>query len=162
MPNFSDIVDAYKKLPTSLFFAIGFVLALILFSPDSWIDKFSLSEFRVNYRVWLGPAFLCILAILVSRAFTFISESVVGFQIKRERLNNLKTLTRDEKEYLRIFVEKDTATISREISDGIIGSLESKGIVYRTSNLSSHWKTFPYSLRPWARKYLKEQPKLLE
>lgn len=162
MPNFSDIVDAYKKIPTSLFFAIGFVLALILFSPDSWIDKFSLSEFRVNYRVWLGPAFLFVLAILVSRAFTFISESVVGFQIKRERLNNLKTLTRDEKEYLRVFVENDTATISREISDGIIDSLESKGIVYRTSSLSSYWKTFPYSLQPWARKYLKEQPKLLE
>lgn len=162
MPNFSGIVDAYKKIPISLVFAIGFVLALILFSPYSWIDKFSLSEFTVNYRVWLGPAFLCILAILVSRAFTFISESVVGFKIKRERLNNLKTLTRDEKEYLRIFVENDTETISREISDGIIGFLESKGIVYRTSSLSSYWETFPYSLQPWARKYLKEQPKLLE
>ncbi|EKZ5231640.1 super-infection exclusion protein B [Klebsiella pneumoniae] len=162
MPNFSELVDAYKKIPTSLFFAIGFVLGLILFSPDSWIEKFSLSDFLVKYRVWLGPAFLCVLAILVSRTFTFISDSVIGLQIKRERLNNLKTLTRDEKEYLRIFVVNDTATISREISDGIIGSLESKGIVYRTSNLSSHWKTFPYSLQPWARKYLKEQPKLLE
>ena len=162
MPNFSDIVDAYKKIPTSLFFAIGFVLALILFSPDSWIDKFSLGEFRVNYRIWLGPAFLFILAVLSSRLFTFISESVIGFQVRRERLNDLKNLTRDEKACLRIFVENDIATITREISDGIIGSLESKGIVYRTSNVASHWKSFPYSLQPWARKYLKKQPILLE
>ena len=57
MPNFSELVDAYKKIPTSLFFAIGFILGLILFSPDSWIEKFSLSDFLVKYRVCLGLHF---------------------------------------------------------------------------------------------------------
>ncbi|WP_072133301.1 superinfection exclusion B family protein [Winslowiella iniecta] len=161
MPNFSDIVDAYRKLPTSLFVAITFLLAMILFSPHSWTEKLNLSEFRANYGAWLGPAFLLVTAILVSRLFTFFSERIIGFQKNRERLEKLKTLTSDEKGYLKIFLENDTSTISREISDGVICSLESKRIVYRSSNLSSHWKTFPYSLYPWARKALKKQPELL-
>lgn len=161
LPNFSDIVDAYNKLPTSLVVAITFVLSIILFSPSSWIEQLNLSEFRANYGAWLGPVFLLVTAILVSRMFKFFSQAVGGFQENRERLEILKNLTSDEKSYLKIFLENDTSTISREISDGVICSLESKRVVYRSSNLSSYWKTFPYSLYPWARKILKKKPALL-
>lgn len=161
MPNFSDLVDAYKKIPSGLFFSVALLLAFIIFMPLNWADLLGISEFRINYRIWIGPAFLLVLAMLSSHIFSFLKVSASDFQLKRERIGLLTTLTHDEKDYLREFIDKDTSTISKDISDGVIGSLNSKGIVYRTSNIGLHYRTFPFSLQPWARALLKKKTKLL-
>ncbi len=48
------------------------------------------------------------------------------------------------------------------MSDGVVGGLLTKRILYRSSSLSLSYTTFAYNLQPWAWEYLNSHPRLLD
>jgi len=81
----------------------------------------------------------------------------------RNALNErLQNLTEDEKDALRPYVEKNKRTSHFNMTKGTPGSLEAKGILYRSSAISSSYMTFPYSIQDVAFDILKDHPEYLE
>jgi len=85
LPNFSDIVDAYKKLPTSLFLTVGIVISMILFAPEGFTKALGLQEFRESYKVYIGPVWILMIAILISRLIGGIQEVIRKKEVEKGR-----------------------------------------------------------------------------
>ncbi|MET6625433.1 super-infection exclusion protein B [Klebsiella michiganensis] len=162
MPNFSDIVDAYKKLPTSLFLTVWIILALILLSPEEFTKALGIKEFRDTYKVFIGPVWLLVLAMLISRGLVFLQEKRDSKKRQKVRESKLKGLTNEEKSCLLEFIEADKPAIYRSINDGAICALNAKKIVYRPNSIADHWDVFAYCIQPWAKEYLEKHPELLD
>ena len=80
----------------------------------------------------------------------------------RQLASNLHELSPPERECLALFVESDSTTHSFHISDGVIGGLVAKGILFRSSNAGHPGSlSFDYNVQPWAWRYLKKHRDLL-
>ena len=161
LPNFSDIVDAYKKLPTSLFLTVGIVISMILFAPEGFTKALGLQEFRESYKVYIGPVWILMIAILISRLIGGIQEVIRKKEVEKGRKKRLENLTPDEKHCLLHFTEGQFPTIYRSMHDGAICALASRKIVYRASALIIDYDNVPYCIYPWAKETLEKYPELL-
>jgi len=163
MLDLSRIADALK-LPVRIFVALTLVSGIILFAPDSFLGTLGLREFQETFKTWIAIVFLG------SGAISFVSVPVWGFLIRdlRTRLlihkgkEHLKQLTLGEKKILRNYVLDDTRTNVFWIAVGEVRELEAQRILRRASEASYAGGGFPYNIQPWAWKYLKARPELLE
>jgi len=57
---------------------------------------------------------------------------------------------------------EDKRTQYFEISDGIVQGLFLEGILFRPSNVSSHYTTWAYNIQPWVWDYLNKHPDLVK
>jgi len=162
LPNFSDIVDAYKKLPASLFLTIGIVLSIVLFSPDFFAKSIGIQYFRESYKVFIGPVWLLVIAILISRGIGLVQLKFRKIKAERHRKKQLENLTPDEKHCLLHFTEGQLPTIYRNMHDSAICALATKKIVYRASAIVMDFDVIPYCIQPWAKEILEKYPDLLD
>jgi hypothetical protein len=156
------ILDKIEKTPTRFLLALDIVLGLILFSPDQIADKLAVKDFRDNYRIFIGPLFLLVIAV----SFINISNNLIKF-IKNKKavwLRNrlLLNLTSEERGYLSEFIIGGKNTIHVPPFDGIAGGLYQKQIIYLASDTSNILIGDAYNLQPWALKYLKKHPDILK
>lgn len=162
MPNFSDIVDAYKKLPTSLFLTIGIVLSMFLFAPEGFAKALGIQVFRESHKVYIGPVWLLMIAVLISRLIGVVQDKLRKKEAEKGRKKRLENLTPDEKYCLLHFTEGQFPTIYRSMHDSAICALASKKIVYRASSIIMDYESVPYCIQPWAKETLEKYPELLD
>jgi hypothetical protein len=134
---------------------------LILFLPANIIGEIGLGEFRVDYRTYLGLAFIassCLLAVqLVFKIAPTIGHKNKVWQGDRVTRNYLKTLTKDEKDFLRPYVIDDQNTRNESIYNGIANGLEVKGLIYKASSVTIPGRPgmlVPFNMQPYVRKWL--------
>lgn len=161
----SALMTIVFKEGAPLYLSILIFTALLLFLPDNVSNQVGLSDLVHHHRGYIGGVFLLSLSMLAPRALFFITSPVTSWHkdrlVNRSVADNLSTMTDDEKIFLRRFIFDGLNTVYAPISDGIMGGLHAKGLVYRAASVGnpSNW---PYNLQPIARKVLQRKPHLLD
>ena len=153
-----------------LFYAAALIATLLLlFLPDSIIAQIGLTEFTLSHRSELGAALIGSASLLAVHSSFAVGRFAKGrwnkWRFQRNAREMLEELTAEEKEFLRPLILGGENTQYASISDGVANGLQARGIVYRASILSvpgTPGLLFPWNLRPYARKVLREEPYLLD
>jgi len=155
-------LDWLRKAPTWLLLALSIVLALLLFLPSEIAETLAVRDFRNSYRKFLGPAFLIVASVFITKAQLSLNDFRRRKANQRRRLLQPLNLTAEEKGYLAQFILHGRNSIHVAMGDGVAGGLEAKGSICRSSNAFNILEGPPFNLQPWARDYLSEHPDLLE
>jgi hypothetical protein len=153
-------IDALK-LPARYFLALLVAGVFLLFGPTSWLSQFGIAELRTRYRPFIGVGTLLCATMLLASVFAWISKRMTWKINERRLIKSLCSLSADEKRVLREYASGETQTDYFPVGDGVIGGLEAKKILYRSSAISVRLQ-FPYNIQPWALKHLAGHPELLE
>lgn len=149
-------------------FSIGLGGTLLLTLPDNVLETFYIKELRDNQTEVIGSiAFICLFITFCGLAY-YVGVWLFGLgkgkyrahKMEENEIEVLKQLTPVECTYLANYIFKQTQTAYFAPSDGVVGGLESKGILYRSSNLGRVHK-FAYNIQPWAYEQLSKNPHLL-
>jgi hypothetical protein len=158
MAGLTAALAAIKKAgPAAVVIGSG----LILFLPANIIAEIGLGEFRIDYRTYLGFAFVasaCLLAVqLIFMTGSPIRNQIKVWQGNRVTRNYLKTLTKAEKDFLRPYVIDDQNTRNESIYNGVANGLEAKGLIYKASTVTIPGRPgmlVPFNMQPYVRKWL--------
>lgn len=158
----------WLKLPTQhlfslfLFFAISF--AVLVFASDAVLETLGLRDFRSDYRLVLGLGLILSSAALITRLINSALDPVKTAIRERRSLNRrrerLRSLTPEERDVLRPYIQNDTRTQYLKLESGIVSGLQSVGIIYRSANIGN-LGGWAYNIQPWAWDYLKEHPEFV-
>ncbi len=169
-----DIINNLIKLfkIETKYVVITFCLtAFLLFAPELWINIIGVKFFINNYKSIIGIFFLVSIFLIVIRFLEYFhrifieKRKIEKFKISLEIL--IKELNQDEKFILKHFIEQKVSSLDLNSLDGCVSSLESKSIIYRTSNITfysggmGNSLYFPYSLDNDIETTLKKNPNLL-
>lgn len=154
------------KYTSKFFVVVAILTAFLLFAPSNYLDKLGLTQLVIDYKQYIGAAFLVSGVVTVTNLIIFIyrkiNGSILAKRVLKQRQKRLHNLNAFEKKILLYYFVKGTNSQLLPINDGTVRELEGYRIIQRTSNLS-HWGVdFPFNLNPWAREYLTANPNLLE
>ena len=156
-----NIADVFK-LPVKIFAAIALGAGLILFLPDSLIQKLYLVTFRDSFGFIIGLVFIIsisIVGVTVLVAFyKMLSSKILFAKSKKSREKCLNGLDDYQKTIVYSLMEEINHTDELPIHDGSVIWLEQNWIIGKAA--SQHFisdptnPTFPYMLQPWVVEYL--------
>lgn len=72
------------KLPKKTFFLGCIITAILLFAGDEFLIKLSLQEFKSNYTLWIGIAFLISLGMSLIFSFEYIIVLLKEYKIQKQ------------------------------------------------------------------------------
>jgi len=160
-----EALNAFRKLTPVPLLAVGFAATVILFSPDPLAGILGIDQFRNSYRFWIGMAFVVSWCYLAAHSIWWGIGKFNAWNQKRRnkriREKALQELTPQEKKCLRRYIHDNKNTCCFDCTNGVVGGLQAKGILFRSSSLVEI-NRIPYNLQGWARKHLREHPQLLE
>lgn len=163
--DFSKYLDWIKLSPRYLL-PVALFAGFVLFAPSRWLGVFGLADWIERFRPIFGLVFLASTVLLLSSGIMVVydwgQERRAEAQRTKQLQEGLHNLSEPEKEVLRKFVHNGTTTEYFRMSDGVVGGLKAKGILYRPSSLSRSGEVFAYNVQPWAWEYLSSHPTLLE
>lgn len=163
--DLSKLLDLLKLKPR-YFFGLSLAAALLLFSPDSLLERLGVTELLARYRGWIGMLFVASTAIWFAHGLAPLGNRVLLWAKERRamrlRASALKNLSPQEGAILRRFIDGNTKTITLDVSSGAHAALESRQVIYRASSLSRQYYDFDYNIQPWAWEYLRKHPEALE
>ena len=162
--GFGEALDSFRKLTPVPLLALGFATAVILFAPEQLSGTLGIDQFRKDCRFWIGVVFISSWCYLVAHSIWWGRGSLIAWRktrhAKQVREQYLQELTPAEKKCLQPYIRQEKNTRHFDCTNGIVGGLHAKGILFRSSNMMEIDK-MPYNLQPWARKYLTVHPQLL-
>lgn len=163
-----NVADIFK-LPVKIFAAIAIGTAIILFLPDSVIQKLYLTTFRNSFGFAIGIAFVISVSIVgvtvVIAIYQAISRKLLFSKSKKSREKCLNHLDSYQKTIVYSLYEEMNHTDELPIHDGSVIWLEQNMIIGKAA--SQHFienplnPEFPYMLQPWVVTYLNEHKDLL-
>jgi hypothetical protein len=163
--DISKYLDWIKLSPRYLL-PIALFTGFALFAPSRWLEVFGLTDWIERYRPFFGLVCLASTVLLLSSGIMVVYDRWAGWREEQQQLKQMREslhrLSEPEKEVLRKFVHNGTTTEYFRMSDGVVGGLRDRGILYRSSSLSRSYDVFAYNVQPWAWEYLNSHPKLLE
>jgi Super-infection exclusion protein B len=159
MPDFLAWVKAvfeWIKSPKRVLIA-WIVLGAVLVAPNSWLDVFHATAWVAGHNALLGLFFLiCTVTLLVEAVW----EPAKRVANKRHIRKRIETLSADQYSLLAEFVAKSKSTLYFQPQNGAVRDLENKGILYRSSEIGSAERGFPYTITTEAAKFL--EPKTFQ
>ena len=159
------LIAAIKEAGPKVYGAVLIAGLVVLFLPESYANQAGLAEARNLYRPYIGGAVIVSASLLCVHALSSVASMLFRIRddrrIKRNIIQCLRELTWDEKAFLRGFIDGQENTLYASYSDGVVGGLLAKHLIYRASNMSSPGLQFPYNLQPPVRNILNERPELL-
>ncbi len=140
-----------------VFFFVSILSGSFLFLPDKIISIFGFSKFIEGYRPIIGLFFFISIVLI----FTFVILSIIrhlrqNFRASKLRKSILETLTSQERKIIKRYTEEDLTSIKFDPSDGVIGGLVRKGVLFRSASMGI-WDSFPYNVEPWVLEELKRK-----
>lgn len=161
-----DGLKAFGELAVKPLLAVALSSGFFLFSPSSLLDSAGMTDLVRDYRSWLGMAFVLSCAYLVAHAVKYFADGLKSWNkarlLNKQRLKWLRSLTPDEKARLIPYIRDERASVTYPVEDGVIGSLQRKGILSRATSIGHATRGFPYNLQSWAREVLTESPEYLD
>ncbi|WP_217522020.1 super-infection exclusion protein B [Vibrio metschnikovii] len=158
----SRILGFIKRSPLNYSISTLLVVACIYFLPSSFLVGTRLGEFISEYNNYL--LIVLILSVIVCSA-EIIERINKYFKKRREESKRLKVLcllNKQEKLIIKQYINNDSATLYRSYSDGVIGGLCKKNILFRASDMADPFGNFAFNIEPWVLKYYEEHPHLSE
>jgi hypothetical protein len=162
MDKFTAFAEYFRKIPAAFFVAVLAVLGLVLFLPEQYAKILAVDTFRSQYRAFIGPAFLLVLAFGVARLFTWLAGAYAQKRFVKERNELLHKLTPEEKGYLVPYIQNEQNSVYVGMDDGVMAGLRKKGVTYLAANMGDVLNGFAFNLQPWAREYLQSNLQLLD
>jgi len=162
MEAITRIADVLRKIPAAFLVALLTVVAIILFLPEKQAEVLAIDEFREDFRTYLGPGFLLILSFCVARSFGYAQDKWKKKQRREIRQAYLHNLTPEEKGFLLPYIKDQATSVYVGPEDGTMASLRAKDITYMASSIGDSLTGFAFNLQPWARKYLEQNPNILD
>ena len=161
----SDFLKDVSNLSAPYLLAISVATGVCLFAPQAFLESIGFGKAVDDFRWVFGTLFLLTSSYLAALASWAIKDLSVAALVKRQkklvRIISLKELTPQEQAYLVAYIDDDANTDLFELEDGIIGGLAAKGILYQSSKVFDLVEGVPWNMHPWAKRYLKEHPELL-
>ncbi len=165
MEQFLKLISAFNKTAPASSLGVAIAMSLIIFLPEPVVLKLGIFEFRETNKGFIGWAFILtysyLAALLLWEIKNYLKSKYIKHHVTKKYQSKLHELTSLEKGYLSEFMSGEN-TLHLEMEDGVIGGLSAKEIVYRSSDVFDPIEGIPYNLQPWARKYLEQNPILLE
>jgi hypothetical protein len=162
--DLSKILD-WLKLPTKTLAALCIVSGILIFSAENTLDQFGLKGLVLEYRQYLGVAFLLAFALTLvnclASIWRFIYPWIAEAYWIRAGRKRLQNLTPTEKQILSYYIQNQIRSQNLRIQDGTVNALEKERIIIRGSTLGS-MQGFDYIMQPWAWEYLNKHPELLD
>ncbi|HUN28582.1 MAG TPA: superinfection exclusion B family protein [Alphaproteobacteria bacterium] len=141
--------------------AIGIVVAIVLFSPDSVVNKLGMLKYRNEGKPYFGVILLLCIALTIASGIGALGSKINDYRLRRSRKKRLHSLTVEEKQILRAYIKGQTRTRYFDITDGVVKGLEQETIIYRSSDVGHLVSGFAYNIQPWAWNYLNDHRDLL-
>lgn len=161
--EWSKLLD-WAKLKPRTWFAMATASTALLLLPEDILSGTGLDEIVVGYRSWLGVALLLSLALLFAHVagetWNWGREWLKANRHLRALHGQLRELSPGEKHVLKKYIEGQTTTLYFTVSDGVIGGLVAKKILFQSSSIGQ-MHSFSYNLQPWAWTYLRAHPDIL-
>lgn len=163
--DYSKLFSALK-LPPQIFLGIALASGLVLFTPAQFTGTLGFDSLLTTYRAWIGAAFVLsssiFLAAIAARTVPFFGRVLRDRWNVRQYEKRLRVLSPPEQAILAEYVQNNTTTRDFPISDGVVGGLVARKILYLASNIGHPGSTsFDYNLQPWAWAALKRHPELV-
>lgn len=161
-----EAVKAFGEIAVKPLLAVAVGAGFLIFVPTSVLDVLGVVKLVKEFRPWLGIAFTLSCAYLLAHGVIYVWNAFKQWhatrrtQKRRERA--LLRLTPDEKARLAPYILGRKASVTYAIGDGVVGGLEAKRILYRSSAIGHAISGFPYNLEQWARESLEKNPSLLD
>jgi hypothetical protein len=163
----SKFLDWIKLSPKYLL-GLAVFAGLLLFAPNSFIERLGLVEIVDKNRTWVGLAFILVISLLSVNLF----EPVIGYfkekwnkwKTRKSQEHRLNNLTLEEKAIMRGYILKNTRTQYLRVDDGVVRGMEREGLIYMASNLGGVGFSFnfAFNIHPWAWTYLSNHQDLIK
>ena len=152
------------KMKLKELLAIAFIASVFLtFMPSSLAQKMQIELFRTTYQSHIS------ICIIVVGAYYLINAISWTMKYAHRKMHNLdksaikyisNTMSQDEKEFLIDYFYDNDKCLFRvsanvDMTNGIIAPLESKGVIYRATEISRSIE-FAYNLRPSVLNFLND------
>lgn len=156
-----------KELPYRFIFLLISVLsALLIFLPDSVLDKIFLLELRNKIGTFLGITFIFSVCLTI---FLFVSPLIRDIRIRKALSGNsakkkFESLSSVEKQIIAYMYMNRSSQIVLPGTNSTIVHLKTMLMISEASNLGSSVGTaqmFPYFLQQWVVNILDDNPELL-
>ena len=160
-----SVITNWLKLAPSVAWSFVVLIGMMLWGPDWFRSGLGLEAFITEYRNYLGMFFLLSLIGGLTPIWRVVGKKVCEIQFVHFGKKRLKDLTPDEKAILNGFIAQNTKTQKLNTSDGVAMGLAKESIIYqstRTGHPTPGGAVFGYNIQPWAWKFLRKNPHLLE
>lgn len=155
-------------LPITIMAAISLASSILLFSPNSFLTKLFMLEFREQYGFIVGIVFLISISILIVNLIYTISKSTIAAKSRRDFYanaeKNLRGLSDYQKTIVYVLFQEDNRTADLPIHDGAVAELSQMKVIGHVSKqyMVADFNTaaIPYLLQPWVAQELKKKPDL--
>ena len=169
----SGLLNTVKQTSPAVFLGLAIASGILLFSGNDTLTTLGLLEFKTSNVQFIGASFILSISIMSSHClfavFGLIKALFKDYQKKQKRKalldakrKTLEKLTPDEKAYLAPYILQQESSQYFSLEDGVAGELIAKGILHQTSTLGDVIDGFAYSIQPWVREHLKNNPELLK
>jgi hypothetical protein len=162
IPGAINLINTVAAYTSPLFIAS----TLLLYTPETWLNKVGLLEIKTNYKTWIGLVFVISFSFLISSGISLIIKKIKAVinekSVRQAVIDSLHSLTPEEKEYLAGYIVNQTQTQNFNIQDGVVTGLKNKYIIYRASNVGTMFGPgFAFNINTFAYNYLMKNPHLL-
>jgi hypothetical protein len=158
-----QIADVLKALLKKARYS-GTMLALgavLIFAPSNFLDKFSLTEFRAKYRIWIGPATFVLAGVWVvqicSIAMSWWNRCRAWNRRRQLIPTMLRELSEGERAILVNCLGTGSTTFYASLVDSAAHALDAKGLANRAAG-GGNITRWPHVIVPDVWKYINKHP----
>ena len=152
-----------RSLPAAITLATG----IVLFGPASLVQRLGWAELVHTRRDLIGA--VCVMAfsvLVVAQLLPLGFLAVVGAVRRRIQFRKgtrrLAELSRSEKNLLNQFLARGQKMLILDMNSSATRGLHRDGIIDRAAELDESETSLAFTLRPWAREYLRDNVHLVE
>ena len=155
--NFDFKIVDFFKLPTEIMCAISIATGLVLFLPDSFIQKMYMIDFRNKYGFTIGLIFLISISIvtitIVVSLYKYFRYKYFWKKFKDTAKERLLKLDDYQKTIVYVLYKKDNHTEELPKHDGAVKLLKQNMVITETTNqyivFDLNNAVFPFMLNHW-------------
>lgn len=163
MVNINGEIEKLLNLPLKIMVALCISSGLILFLPNSMVEKLYMNSFRDNFGFILGIVFVVSLSIILCSIVVTIAKFIINKirdkRIIKGRNKIMENLDKNEKRLLKLMYDEDDKTLDVPYNSGMITKLSSWGLISPTTAqtyVDLLDPRVPYFLQPWVCEYIQE------
>jgi len=148
-------------------FPFTVITSILLFTSNNILNKLGLLRFQEENKLFISVAFLISIsfqiATVIEKIFKYISKNIKKYLYKEKMIKYLSKLTKEEKNFLHLYIDEESQTQYLSIENGIVRGLELKGIIVRVSNIGDGLEsTFAYNIQPYIFRYLLKHKEIID
>jgi len=162
MDNFLNYIKLSKEQQMIIFLFGLFIIIIAQF--DSLLNSLDLKNFIQESLTYISIiTILSFCSFISTPLINLISFIYRKFYYKRKITSYLKKLTKDEKKLLQKYIIEDISVQYFPISNGVIGSLKNKELVYMNSTIGTYGGTeFAFNIQEIPLEILKKHPEYID